>query len=321
MAHMIDMSNNRENMAYVGATPWHGLGVNMPAGASLLEWRRQAGLEWEAKRAKVMFQDGPDLLQGDSEIIYRSDTRAQLGVVTGRYKPVQPAEVVDFFKDLCAENHFSMETLGSLDGGKKVWALARTGESFRLMGQDEVDSYVLLATSFDGSMATRAQFTSVRVVCNNTLSIAVNDKGNNFVSISHSTNFDAKSVKTDLGIYKEGFKVFEEECGMIATKGVNKAAAVRFLVDIIVGEEAKIEELSTRSANIVQNVLNLFEGKGMGSDYRSSKGTLFGLVNAVTEHVDHHMGYKDNSRLRSAWFGKGDAIKTAAFNKALALAC
>jgi phage/plasmid-like protein (TIGR03299 family) len=320
MAHMIDLSNNRDNMAFVGETPWHGLGVSMPQGASLLEWRRQAGLEWEAKRATVLFKEADGTLHsGDSEVIYRSDTRKQLGVVTSRYKPVQPAQVVDFFKGLCEDNGFSMETLGGLDGGKRIWALARTGESFRLMGQDVVDSYVLLATSFDGTMATRAQFTSVRVVCQNTLSMAVNAKGGNFVSVTHSADFNAKFVKTDLGIYQDSFKQMEEQAGLLAEKALNKSQAYRFLIDVFAGEEAKIEDLSTRMVNNIEKVYQLFAGRGMGADYRAAKGTMWGLVNAVTETVDHHQGYKADARLRSAWFGQGDALKTKALQQALKL--
>lgn len=319
MSAVIDMSNGRANMAYVGETPWHGLGVTMPDDASLDQWRVEAGLDWTANRAKVQYQVGDQLVQGESEIIYRSDTHAELGVVTKRYKPVQPKEVVHFFEDLCKNQGFTMETLGGLNGGKRVWALARTGESFRLKGQDEVGAYVLLATSFDGSMATRAQFTTVRVVCQNTLSMAM-ESGKNFVSITHSTDFDATKVKYDLGIYRDTFKEMEEQAGLLSERGVNKSAAVRFLTDIMVGENAKVEDLSTRAANNIQNVLNLFDGKAMGSDYKSASGTLWGLVNSVTEYVDHHQGYKQNSRLNNAWFGKGDTMKTQAFKKALALA-
>lgn len=319
MSAMIDMTNGRANMAYVGPVPWHGMGVDMPDDASLDQWRVEAGLDWTANRAKVQYNVGDQLVTGSSEIIYRSDTNAELGIVTKRYKPVQPKEVVEFFRDLCDDHGFDMETLGSLKGGKRVWALARTGDSFRLKGQDEVGAYVLLATSFDGSMATRAQFTTVRVVCQNTLSLAVGS-GKNFVSINHSTDFDAVRVKSDLGIYRDNFSKLEEQAGLLSERGVNDSAAVQFLVSVMAGENAKVEDLSTRAANNIQNVHNLFKGKGMGSDLRSSSGTLWGLVNAVTEHVDHHQGYKQDARLNNAWFGKGDDLKTKAFNKALQIA-
>ncbi len=321
MSAVIDLSNNRENMAYKGETPWHGLGIEMPAGADLDQWRIEAGLEWEARKAKVMFKGEDDkLFEGNSEIIYRSDTHKQLGVATSRYKPVQPEQVVEFFRDLCEKQDFSMETLGSLDGGKRIWALASTGEDFRLAGQDKVDSFVLLATSFDGTMATRAQFTSVRVVCQNTLSLAVTATGGNFVSIKHSADFEADSVKTDLGIYKDAFKEFEEKSQLLASKGVSDKKAMQFIKDVLAGEDVELEDLSTRSANQIKNVYDLFKGDGKGSDLKSSKGTLWGAVNSITEYVDHHKGYKQDSRLKNAWFGQGDQMKTLAFGKALEMA-
>lgn len=111
-----------------------------------------------------------------SKVLYRSDTLASLSVVSKRYNVVQPHEVLHFYQDLVQAGRFELETAGVLKGGRMLWALAKTGQDMRLNGGDIVKYYLLLATSCDGTLCTTAQFTSLRVVCNNTLQMALNDK-------------------------------------------------------------------------------------------------------------------------------------------------
>ena len=99
---------------------------------------------------------------------------------------MQPHDVLGFYRDLVSVSGFELETAGVLKGGKKLWALARTGDEMMLSGMDQVKGYLLLATSCDGSLATTAQFTSIRVVCNNTLQMAVGDNLG-AVRVPHST--------------------------------------------------------------------------------------------------------------------------------------
>lgn len=319
MAHLIDMTNGRANMAYVGERPWHGLGQELTAAADLDQWRVEAGLNWSAMRAEVLYRDpaGCEHASGD-EVLYRSDNCAPLGIVSPSYKIVQPREVMEFFRDLTERQGFTMETAGCLDGGRKAWALARTGQDFRLMGQDQVKAYVLLATSFDGTLATRAQFTSVRVVCNNTLRVSLGERAG-AISIPHSTEFHADRVKVDLGLLESAFEDFHVHACALAQRKVSKPEAVKFLLDILADGEP-IEELSTRKANIVQNVFNLYNGSGMGAGFTSSQGTAWGLVNAITQYVDHEQGHNVNNRFRSAQFGLGADLKVHAWGQALKLA-
>lgn len=316
MAHLIDMTTGRAGMAYVGEKPWHGLGQELTPGADLDQWRVEAGLNWEAMRNALYYRDAEKIVRkSEKEVLYRSDTGAELGIVSPAYKIVQPSEVIEFFRDLTAKHGFTMETAGSLDGGRKAWALARTGEEFRLMGQDEVKAYVLLATSFDGTLATRAQFTSVRVVCNNTLQISLKGKGG--LAISHSTDFHADRVKFELGLLGDAFGEFRENAGELAKRKVSRQEAMAFILSIMAPGE-KVEELSTRKANIIKNVMIDYE-KGMGAQLAAANGTAWGLVNAVTQYVDHEQGNNVNNRFRSAQFGPGADLKLEAWNTALKL--
>lgn len=312
MAHLIDFSNNRANLAFTGETPWHGLGVNVDKNSSVDQWRVAAGLDWEAIKTKAQYVVNGETIPSDSEIIYRSDTKAQLGIVTERYKPVQPAEVLEFFRGLVGAGGWGLDVVGSLDGGKKVWALAKTENEFAVKGTiDRVGMYLMLATSFDGSLATIAKFSSIRVVCNNTLTATLKD-GLQAIKVGHAGTFKADKVKEQLGLIESATKQLEFEANLLADRKITPKEATRFLIDILAGKDVKPEELSTRSSNIIKGVFDLYNGAGKGATLASSESTAWGLLNAVTEHVDHYSGRNDNNRLRGAWFGEGEALKLKA---------
>ena len=132
-------------------------------------------------------------------MVYRSDTKTPLSVVSNRYQVVQPREVLEFYRDLTGVSGYELETAGILKGGRKFWALARTGQTTVLKGNDQVNGYLLLATSCDGTLATTATPTTVRVVCSNTLTISLNC-ATRAITVPHNTRFDPQAVKKQLGI-------------------------------------------------------------------------------------------------------------------------
>lgn len=321
MAHLIDFSNNRANIAYTGKTPWHGLGVNVDHNTTIDQWRIEAGLNWEARKAQAQFigLDG-GVYPTDSQIVFRSDTHAQLGVVTDRYQIVQPAEILEFYRDLVGVEGWHLDVVGSLDGGKRIWALAKTGHDFGVNGTiDKVGMYLLLATSFDGKMATIGKFTSVRVVCQNTLTASLGDNLAR-VSVGHNTVFNADKVKQQLGLVDGATIQLQEESQRLAQRKVTDKEALIFIKNIIVGKDVEIDELSTRSANLVKGVFDLYKGNGKGSTLTSAQGTAWGVLSAITEHVDHYAGRNNNNRVRNAWFGQGENLKLTAKNELLLLA-
>jgi len=322
MAHLIDFSNDRANMAYVGdELPWHGLGTALTRGAPLDVWLKESGMAWEAKKTKQMFRDEDGVIHyGDENILYRSDTKAQLGTCSDRYQIVQPGEVLEFYRDLVDLQGFTIETAGCLDGGKRLWALAKTDGEIAVNGTiDRMNTYLMLATSFDGSMATIGKFTSIRVVCQNTLSMSLGD-GMAKIAVPHSTSFDARKMKEQLGIYEAATIEMQEKVDMLSRRKMADSEAMRFILDVLAGKDTEVADLSTRNHNIVQKVFSLYKGEGMGATMASANGTAWGALNAVTEYQDHLINTRDNNnRIKSAWFGKGDELKTAAFKSALAL--
>jgi phage/plasmid-like protein (TIGR03299 family) len=216
MAHEIDLSTGKPAIAYVGEEPWHGLGEKLPEGASIDAWLKASRLNWELNRLPVQYLvEGRVRTMEDRFVLARSDTHAALSIVSGDYQIVQPHAVLEFYRDLMDDYGYTLETAGALDHGRKVWALARTGISGAVdkHGEDMIAAYVLLATSCDKTLATTAAFTSIRVVCQNTLFFAteeVRKKGRPQVKVPHNFRFNADRVKAELGLMDPAWKAFLE---------------------------------------------------------------------------------------------------------------
>jgi phage/plasmid-like protein (TIGR03299 family) len=310
-----------EQMAYVGATPWHGLGIQLAGRQPLETWAIQAGMNFSILETPVRYavgrSDDPEITLpfGEQKVLYRSDTKAALSVVSNRYIVVQPREILEFYRDLTEVSGFELETAGVMKAGKKIWALARTGQSTSLKGNDTVNGYLLLATACDGSLATTAQFTSVRVVCNNTLAIAL-DGSTGAVKVPHSTAFDPQAVKKQLGVSVSSWDQFRYQMKTLSERKVKSNEVEQFLKRIFVGILDKQGTPGTERT--IQKVKALYEGKGRGAELDSSKGTAFGLLNAVTQYVDHERRARSvDHRLDSAWFGQGAILKQKALDQTM----
>src|SRR5690606_6282130 len=210
MEHQIALVKGKASIAYVGDKPWHGLGQELTPDASIETWKKEAGMDWEIKDSPITFNDGsgPKVYKG-SRVLFRSDTGEQLSIVSDEYRVVQPGEVLDFFQDLVALQGFKLTTAGVLYGGRRFWALADTGREMDVLGKDRVKGMLLLTTSCDGTMATTAMFTTVRVVCNNTLTLAMNKDSKNATRVTHRSVFDPTKVKADLGLLDEAWETFK----------------------------------------------------------------------------------------------------------------
>ncbi|MBS1208794.1 MAG: Mycobacteriophage Barnyard protein gp56 [Proteobacteria bacterium] len=318
MAHLV------QKMAYVGETPWHGLGNQLVPKQPLEVWAQQAGMAFQILETPVRYMAesagmlGSIMTFGDQKVLYRSDTKAALSVVSNRFQVVQPREILEFYRDLTELSGFELETAGVLKEGRKVWALARTGLSASLKGNDTVNGYLLLATACDGTLATTAQFTSIRVVCNNTLAIALAN-GGQAVKVPHSTSFDAQAVKQQLGVSISSWDSFMYRMRTLSERKVKSHEAMNFFLRVFTDPNATATGLSNERA--IKAVQTLYDGHGQGAELTSAKGTAWGLLNSVTEFVDHQRRARSQDyRLDSAWFGQGAVIKKKALDEALKMA-
>jgi phage/plasmid-like protein (TIGR03299 family) len=333
MVAAVTVKGKKAEMAYVGEKPWHGLGQSLTPNQPLEVWAKEAGMEWKVQRSKVRYATSADGAKkddyrewGEQHVLFRSDTKAPLGLVSDGFKIVQPGEVLEFFRSLTEQNHFTLETAGTLFGGKRYWALAKTQHELVLNGKDRVGGYLLLATACDGSMATTGKFTSVRVVCNNTLTASLRD-GKQAVKVRHSAVFSETEMKIELGVLDEAWKQFSENARKLTAAKMTKRDALDLLLNVL-GDPAKLaidtaalgrEKALEAQPNMkgMATILEMFDGKARGADLPSAKGTAWGLVNAATEYYDHIYGRDQSRRLSKAWFGKNDGFKTDIMEAAL----
>lgn len=312
-----------ESMAYAGEKPWHGLGSKLQPNQSIDDWKESAGMNWTIQNSEVRYitgQNGIGTISAfpDHQVLYRSDTKAPLAVVSKRFQVVQPGEILEFYRDLTEVGGFELETAGVLREGRKFWALARTGQSVSLKGRDRVDGYLLLATACDGTLATTAQFTSVRVVCNNTLSIALGDN-RGAIKVPHRSQFDPNVVKRQLGLTVSSWDAFVARMRALVERPVDPDSVDGLLRRVLTypnpdGNGVAVNEQAFKAARA------LYDGAGKGSELASARGTAWGVLNSVTEFVDHQRRAKtDDHRREAAWFGQGAQIKQKAWDEVMRL--
>ncbi|HCV3153779.1 DUF932 domain-containing protein [Acinetobacter nosocomialis] len=344
MAHLV------ETMAFVGDTPWHGLGNPLSPNQPIEVWAQQAGMDWRIESSNVSYmaknERGQNILMPYEEqrVLYRSDTHAPLSVVSQRFQEVQPQEILEFYRDLTEQSGFELETAGVLKGGRKFWALARTGQSAALKGKDVSNGYILLATACDGTLATTAQFTSIRVVCNNTLAIALKGQNSNagVVKVPHSTKFDADKVKQQLGVSVRAWDEHMYEMKQLSQRKVTQSEAaayfdavfnntamsiaeqddniIQFYRDVATQAQTNSKEKPEPNAKSMSKAMEMFNGQGRGASLSSAKDTAYGLLCSMTEFIDHERrAMSIDHRLDSAWFGAGAMMKQRGLEQALRL--
>lgn len=330
MAHEIDMSNGRANMAYAKGTqkPWHGLGFTVDSNASISEWQEAAGLKFRVVKGGVLFKDEAGTIHEafnlNRSVLYRDDTLAALSVMSSnRYAIHQPDQILGFIADVSKATGWPVDTVGSLFGGRKIWAQLKLPEKATLPGGDEVTGHLLVATSFDGSSGTEGIFNSTRTVCANTLAMALGEKGKRAVAY-HDSGFDAAKLHAALGLEApQAWASFIETAKRLCAIKLTRDKAVSILRAVY--DDTPIDSTAERLSDedymlenpVPRRVLGLYTGGGIGAQLASARGTGWGLVNAVTQEVDH-FGSNRNTRLNSAWFGPGAARKQAVVDAVLA---
>ncbi|GAB6909412.1 DUF932 domain-containing protein [Desulfosarcina cetonica] len=304
----------KKSIAFMGKTPWHGIGVKKEVGQSIESWIKDAGLDFEIKSAPVQFSFTGELdvdmrTMDGKYVLYRSDDGNALSVVSERYNVVQPAEVMDFFVEFVNAGNMELETAGVLGSGGKIWALAKIQEGFDLSGGDKVEPYVLLATSCDKTMATTGFLTSVRVVCQNTLNMSIGANRNQ-IKVPHSRQFDPDKVKKEMGLVRESIEDHAVHLKTIKGVSLDDKQAVRFFAELL--KDPKIDfNTPTKDKSKERSFQKIW------NSYKTAPGaenTVWGAVNAVTHSIDFNTGARSaNTRLNSAWFGAGARLKQTAY--------
>ncbi len=297
------MAHEVESMAYVGEVPWHGLGVEVPEDISVDDMLVRAGLDWGVHCAPMNYETkgGKFAAVSNFRALYRDDSGDVLDITGMKYIPTQNREVLEFFREYVEAGNMALHTAGSLRGGRVIWALAKMDESFTLPGKDKTEGFVLLANPHQYGKGMTVKFTPVRVVCHNTLTMALSKHESGDVKLWHTKSFDEgmrQEAARRLGIAREWMSQYGDEAKQLSKATIAESDTVKLLTDYF-GNPALAED---EQPKIVQELFTLTK-TGMGAGMKSANGTLWGVFNAYTEYVDHRLGKDADTRINASWFG------------------
>lgn len=317
-----------ESMAYAGETPWHGLG-NKVEGLNPAKMLKAAGLDWRVSKRPLSFETKSGrVIEVDDQYALVRDTDDQYLTITGKkYKPIQNEDVLDFFTEFCnAAGDMTMETAGSLWNGRYVWGLARVNGGFKVGRNDEVNDYMLISQPHVIGKAAVFKFTGIRVVCWNTLSMALGSsiKGGDSTTfkVPHSIEFNdavKQRAKEALGLAKKQGEEFKHAAQFLAKKRASAEDVDSFFGEVLHYDAAATLTTATGRTKAPPRMLAMFQDaliKAPGQNLATAEGTWWGALNAVTYVIDHESGNERDTALRSAWLGpmatlKRDALKIA----------
>jgi phage/plasmid-like protein (TIGR03299 family) len=252
-------------------------------------------------------------------MVYRSDTRKRFAVVSPRYVPMQPRAVLEFFRELADTHGFQLETAGALKEGAIVWALASTDRKLDIGMGDIVKPYLLASTSYDGSQAHRWCFTTVRVVCNNTLRLSYAKDSQGVVTMRHVGKVNKHEVKRRLRLLDKQVEAFEAQANRLANFRLGRAGVDRLLTEVF-GRQDQKGRLTAHSLSVIEDIKKAIDSSP-GAELASASGTAWGVLNGVTRYIDFEARARSNDhRLTSAWFGRGDQLKREVMDRLLAMA-
>src|SRR6056300_2102615 len=204
MAHLV------ETMAYAGKVPWHGLGVAVSNDLTPAQMMQKAGLDWKVQEVDNFIEfNGERKFTGQKSLVRETDGKI-LTNVGENWNPVQNETAFEFFSEFVMAGDMEMHTAGSLKDGQMVWALAKVKSDFELFGGDRVESYLLFSNPHQYGKSIDVRFTPIRVVCNNTLTLSLDQKAEKSVKVGHRVEFDASEVKTALGIASDKLAHYKE---------------------------------------------------------------------------------------------------------------
>jgi len=315
MSHELEIVNGMANMAYRESKglPWHGLGTPVHDNMTPMEMMKAANLDWKvSKQPSFVEINGEKVLTGQEALVRESDGRI-LTNVSGAWKPCQNEQAFEFFNEFVSAGDMQMDTAGSLKDGQIVFAAADVNDGFTLFGGDEVKGYLLFSNPHVYGKSIDVKFIMTRVVCNNTLSMALTEKGQPAVRLSHRNNFNPEMVKELLGISHNRVAQFKDAAELLGSKKYSDKAFKTFLATVF-GTSNQEGKILSRTA---ERAFEIVETQP-GADYAPK--SWWNAYNAVTYMTDHEMGRSDDTRAAAAWFGHNAKRKLDALNVAVEMA-
>lgn len=332
MAHNLSKTDGKTAMAYIGAEPWHRQGTSLgDKEVSSAKMLKAAGLGYEITLEPVFTRNSSgQMIQIDGKnAVVRADTGDVFNVLSDRWEPIQNADAFTFFDGVVGEGQAVYHTAGALGRGERIWILARLPHDSIIAG-DKVEQHILLSNGHDGGNAFTFQMTPIRVVCQNTLNIAIDTIEHSkvyrqFHLTGATSRLDPAVAAEIIGLAGTFYSEFEMRANAMAKMRMSKNAvadlvAALFPVPAIAAPKSTLALPAPKPADYIPAVtLNLrdkvtdFIVNGRGNDQRGSKGTAWGAFNGIVEFADYARG-QDESRAKQLLFGQGRILKQKAWN-------
>lgn len=324
MAHNIGQFEGRSAMFYAGARPWHGLGVSVEGEQKAVEAIKLAGLDWEVDQQPV-FLGGKAEPVGGYRAVIRRDTGDVLNILSDGFRPVQNREAFNFFDAVVGDGQAVYHTAGALGKGERVWILAKLPGTIMIDAEQDpraaIEKYLLLANGHDGSLAFRMMLTPVRVVCQNTLSMALGGSAEGF-SIRHTESLDGKikSARRALGIVLKQYDDFAVQANKLAETRISRELLRSYVEEVFPARKGEKVELTTKRIETVERMFSDLPTNNVGR----IGGTFWAAYNAATEYADwggrEERATMTEARLKNIWTGSAAATKSRALDTAVEMA-
>lgn len=297
MAHNLNIDENG-NVAFASTqTAWHNLGQIVQNPMTTQEAIVLGRLDYEVEKRSI--QCGEILLPNHMATV-RADTETVLGIVGNNYEVVQNTEAFKFFDTLLGQNLAKIETVGALGQGERIFISAKLPHQIVVGSKEDLtEMYVLLTSSHDGTGAIVAGLTPIRVVCQNTLNMALSQKMKNKISIRHTSSANTRLAQAG-EIMRQSLMyqtTLEEAYNFLFRTKVSDSVAKDLITKIVQGEKKD----SARTANIIETI-EMCYNVGIGQD--KIVGTAWGVFNAMTHYLSHEKNYKnEESKFNSLLMG------------------
>lgn len=285
-----------ETMMYNRTVPWHGLGTKVDEAPTSADALRLAGLDWTVEQKNIQLCGGAKIQNYKANV--RSSDGRVLGIVGDRYKVIQNSEAFSFTDDIIGGD-VRYETAGSLNGGKKIWLLAKLPET-EIAG-DKTEPYMCFANSHDGSGAIRVCMTPIRVVCSNTLNLAL-DTARRTWSVRHTGDLQSKmhEARVCLQMANAYMGALAKEADRLANTTVTRTQLDQILEELFPVDESS----SQREKENVKKLKDEFMVCYFAPDILKFRGTAWGAVNAMSDMISHNAPRRKTANYRENNWGR-----------------
>lgn len=285
-------------------------------GVSIEEAAKLRGMNFQLKETDDLCLINGSLHATGKKVVYRDDRQSPviIGVVGTDYKLVQPMEILETHRKVLDVGGYHLRSCGTFKEGARFWSMAEGHGEVSISGVDPVKSYLFMASAADGSSSTYAIGTSLRGNCWNQAPAMIADAKNNgkFIRVTHSQVFNAEEARIQIQANDENFLRWAEDAQQLAKMKIDSDKALEYFAQVF-----DVEEEDAVENKRINTCLELFQGAGMGSQLISTKDTVWGAFNAITEYLDHHAKTESSeSRLMNVTMGNGLRLKSKAWNAA-----